>query len=114
MGRQEVAVLKAKLRISELERKADALQQTIREQNALLADANHLLTSQNPKPKRKNISAADRAIVAGRQRYKCADPDGQCPLARIPPYDASFDDSGFHLDHITPHCDQPVGRLQAV
>ena len=114
MGRQEVAALKAKLRISELERQTQALQQTIREQNALLNDANRLLVSQSPKPSRVQISAADRAIIAGKQRYKCANIDGLCPLARIPPYDCSFDDSGFHLDHITPHCDQPIGRLQAV
>jgi hypothetical protein len=109
----QVALLKCKLASSELRRENAELRATIREQNALLADANRLLVAQTPKPQRKHVSASDRAIVAGKQRYKCANPDGMCPLARLPPYDCSFDDSGFHLDHLTPFCDQPVGPLQA-
>ena len=109
----KVEILKLKLRNSELQRENDTLRATIREQNALLAEANKLLVEHTPKPSRPHISAADRAIVAGRQRYKCCNPFNDCPLGRLPPFDFSFDDSGFHLDHITPFCQSPVGPLRA-
>ena len=109
----KVDILKLKLRNSELQRENDTLRSTIREQNTLLAEANKLLMEQTPKPSRPHISAADRAIVAGRQRYKCCNPFQDCPLGRLPPFDCSFDESGFQLDHIIPFCDNPVGLMRA-
>ena len=112
--RWKVEILKLKLRNSELQRENDTLHGTIREQNNLLTEANRLLMEQtSTKPSRPHYSASERTIIAGKQRYKCCDPFGDCPLGRIPPYDRSFNESGFHLDHVTPFCEAPVGPLRA-
>ena len=53
-------------------------------------------------------------LIAGKHRFKCANPYGDCHLYRLPPYDGSFDQSGYELDQIVEwsECYQTVEQLQ--
>ena len=104
--------LKLKLRVAELTQENALLQQALTELNESLRESTRLLLKQ--KPNRPAISADQRMLIAGRHRFKCANPHGDCHLYRLPPYDGSFNESGYELDHVTPfsECYLTVGRLQ--
>ena len=109
-----VSLVTLKLRVSELTRENTILKQTITELNESLKESTRLLLKQTPRPTRPAISADQRMLIAGRARFKCANPFNDCHLYRLPPYDGSFNESGYELDHITPfsECYLTVGQLQ--
>ena len=97
MGRVSES-LKLKLRVAELTQENALLQQALTELNKSLRESTRLLLKQ--KPNRPAISADQRMLIAGRHRFKCANPHGDCHLYRLPPYDGSFNESGYELDHV--------------
>lgn len=111
MGRESIK-LKLQLRNNELQHENDLLRQTIAELNESLKESTRLLLKQ--RPSRPHISADQRMLIAGRARFKCANPYGDCHLYRLPPYDGSFNESGYELDHIDPWASscRTVGQLQ--
>lgn len=75
----------------------------------------------------RKLSEAQKKRVAGKQFYKCANESGKqliglsdydCPLWKIDGNNrGSFDESGYHIDHIIEHCltgDDSEGNLQAL
>ena len=100
MGRVSES-LKLKLRVAELTQENALLQQALTELNESLRESTRLLLKQ--KPNRPAISADQRMLIAGRHRFKCANPHGDCHLYRLPPYDGSFNESGYELDHVVPY-----------
>lgn len=113
MGRN-CHVLQLKLRVSELTRENDQLRTALNDLQESLKESTRLLLKQTPKPARPTISADQRMILVGRARFKCANPYNKCHLYKLPPYDGSFDESGYELDHITPfaQCLRTHGMLQ--
>ena len=107
-----VAILKSKLRVCELERENNELRSIVHDLKESLKESTRLLQKQ--KPSRPSISADKRMMIAGKARFKCQNPWGDCHLYRLPPYDGSIDECGYELDHITPHsqCYQTIGQLQ--
>ena len=103
-----------KLRVSELSQENSVLKETVRELNESLKESTRLLLKQTPRPNRPAISADQRMLIAGKARFKCSNPYSDCHLYRLPPYDGSFNESGYELDHITPfsECYLTVGQLQ--
>ena len=101
MGRVSES-LKLKLRVAELTQENALLQQALTELNESLRESTRLLLKQTPRPNRPAISADQRMLIAGRHRFKCANPHGDCHLYRLPPYDGSFNESGYELDHVVP------------
>ena len=114
MGRVSES-LKLKLRVAELTQENALLQQALTELNESLRESTRLLLKQTPRPNRPAISADQRMLIAGRHRFKCANPHGDCHLYRLPPYDGSFNESGYELDHVVPFsecCLSSVHQLQ--
>ena len=106
--------LKLKLRVGELTQENALLQQALSELNESLRESTRLLLKQNPRPNRPAISADQRMLIAGRHRFKCTNPHGDCHLYRLPPYDGSFNESGYELDHIEAWSEsfRTIGQLQ--
>ena len=108
----KIELVNLKLRVSELLQENTLLRQTITDLNESLKESTRLLLKQ--RPTRPHVSADQRMLIAGRARFKCANPYGDCHLYRLPPYDGSFSEAGYELDHVTPfsECYLTVGQLQ--
>ena len=113
MGRVS-ETLKLKLRVAELTQENALLQHALTELNDSLRESTRLLLKQTPRPNRPAISADQRMLIAGRHRFKCTNPHGDCHLYRLPPYDGSFNESGYELDHIEAWSEsfRTIGQLQ--
>ena len=106
--------LTLKLRVSELTNENSLLHQALAELNESLRESTRLLLKQTPRPTRSAVSADQRMLIAGRHRFKCVNPHNDCHLYRLPPYDGSFNESGYELDHVVPfsECCLTVNQLQ--
>jgi hypothetical protein len=102
MSRVSTELLDAKLRISELSRENDALRQTVHDLNESLKESTRLMLKTTPRPNRPTLSADQRMMIAGRARFKCANPFDDCHLYKLPPYDGSFTEAGYEIDHVVP------------
>lgn len=106
--------LKLKLRLAELQQENNTLRETITHLNDSLKESTRLILKMSTKPTRPAISADQRMLIAGKHRFKCANPYGDCHLYKLPPFDGSFNESGYELDHIIEfsQCYRTVGQLQ--
>ena len=102
MTRESPELLEAKLRISELGRENDALRQAVHDLNESLKESTRLMLKTMPRPNRPTLSADQRMMIAGRARFKCANPFDDCHLYKLPPYDGSFTEAGYEIDHVVP------------
>ena len=74
----------------------------------------------------KTLSENIKKIIAGRQKFRCANKPGSklrglngclCPMYQIPGNDGSFNESGYDIDHIIEkhaHGSNHVDNLQAL
>ena len=103
-----------KLRLNEMAQENATLRQVIADLQESLKESTRLLQKTTPRPNRPAISGDQRMLIAGQHRFKCANPYGDCHLYRLPPFDGSFDQSGYELDHTAEwsQCYQTVGNLK--
>ena len=105
-------LLKCKLKIAGLETELRELRAALFEQNRLLHECNKMLAKFHPS--RQHLTSDQKMLIAAKARFRCANTvDGNCPLYKIPPKDGVFD-SCFEIDHVTPRCKAPIGRLQVL
>ena len=114
MGRNVSEIMRLKLKNNELKNENALMQTTIIELRESLKEQTKLLLKS--KPNRPTFTADQRLSIAGKQRFKCANPFSDCHLYKLPPFDGSFDQCGYELDHIIPHavCYQSVHQMQAL
>ena len=89
----------AKRQVLELTQKVEALQRVIAEQTAIIKENTSLLRKQRLPP-RPYLNSTSKALIACRQRFKCANTDGECPLFKLG--DGTFQEDLWECDHISP------------
>ena len=96
-----------------LEMRVRALEEVVKMQSEALRESSKLL--QRTRPPRPPIPHDRKLQIAAEQRWKCADPTGDCILYRLS--DGTFDATSlFEIDHIEPwHTSfRTVGQCQAL
>ena len=89
-----------KLENYRLKEKVLALESVLKQQCESLRESTKLL--QRLRPPRPAIPNDKRLQVAADQKWKCADPFGDCVLYQIS--DGTFDSNSlFEIDHVEPH-----------
>ena len=70
-------------------------------QSDALKELTRILLKSKPHP-RPTLSSERKLYIAGKARFKCANPYGNCPLHKL--HDGAFDEHGFEIDHEIPWC----------
>lgn len=95
------------------------------QQTDALKELTRLLHKSRPHP-RPTMSSERKLYIAGKARFRCANPFHSCPLHKL--HDGTFDEHGFEIDHeipfaksfhsagncrpLCPYCHALVSRLQ--
>ena len=98
-----------------LEMQVKALEEVIQDQSDALRESTKLL--QRTRPSRPSIPTERRLKIAADQRWRCADPYGECVLFKLS--DGTFDSASlFEIDHVqswhTSFRSVGAGALQAL
>jgi hypothetical protein len=87
-----------------LERRVDDLEAVIAQLAEGLKESSKLLARSNPKPSRLAIPHERKLQLAADQGWRCADPDGTCPLYLLGDGRFVSDMLPFEADHVEPWC----------
>ena len=98
--KSQLEAKEARVQVLELEKRVVLLEKLITEQTAVIKENTALLRKQRL-PRRPYLNSTAKAIPAARQGFKCANPDGSCPLFKTS--DGTFCESLYEVDHIIPY-----------